>query len=427
MSANKSPNNSTNASKNPSVNTPASNNSKSPNQLPNNKIVAPSNNVKITKSTNSSSSNIAAANSTFQTAKEEAGVYEVVSENYLLLLGICSALIIIIIIYLFSQSYRVDRTISKMLVYQGFQRITSVDISNLGNRRLGDFHVASAYNAAHCGYQMYDYTSDKIVLAVLQSGVRYLEFNVFNNEFGDKAYPVVSMGYKVGEWKMMINDTPLETIFETISKNAFSITSGSEGVNNPDDPLFIGLNLNTNSNLNCLNLVAFLITKFFSRRLLPSAYSFQNNDNIGDITMTQLTGNTSNGGKVIFFASDGFQGTGLEELINYSWDNVDNNPKHSMQRILYSTIMDSKYDKQALIDYNRTGLTIIVPHEEKDFYNTNYDSTVAFELGCQFVSMEFQYVDNNMDSYITRFKSSSFVLKDENLRKGKTNKKKTKT
>jgi hypothetical protein len=304
MSTNKSLNNS-------SVNA-SSNNSKSPNQLPNNKIVAPSNNVKTTKSTNGSvSSNITTVNSAFQTAKDEAGVYEVVSENYLLLLGVSSALIIIIIIYLFSQSYRVERAISKMLVYQGFQRITSVDISNLGNRRFGDFHVASAYNAAHCGYQMYDYTSEKIVLAALQSGVRYLEFNVFNNEFGDKAYPVVSMGYKVGEWKMMINDTPLETIFETISKNAFSITSGYEGVNNPDDPLFIGLNLNTNSNLNCLNLVAFLITKFFSKRLLPSAYSFQNNDNIGDLTMSQLTGNNSNGGKVIFFASDGFQGTGL--------------------------------------------------------------------------------------------------------------------
>ena len=425
MSTNKSLNNS---SLNAPVPAPTfSNNSKSPNQIPNNKIVAPSNNVKTTKSTNTTvSSNITKVNSTFQTAKDEAVVYEVVSENYLLLLGISFALIIIIIIYLFSQSYRVERAISKMLVYQGFQRITSLDISNLGNGRLGDFHVASAYNAAHCGYQMYDYTSEKIVLAALQSGVRYLEFNVFNNEFGDKAYPVVSMGYKVGEWKMMINDTPLETIFETISKNAFSITSGSEGVNNPDDPLFIGLNLNTNSNLNCLNLVAFLITKFFSKRLLPSDYSFQNNDNIGDLTMSQLTGNNSNGGKIIFFASDGFQGTGLEELINYSWDKVDNNTNHSMQRLLYSTIMDPNYNKQALIDYNRTGLTIIVPHEENDFYNTNYDSTIAFELGCQFVAMEFQYVDSNMDSYITRFKSSSFVLKDENLRKGKSNNKKSK-
>ena len=31
-------------------------------------------------------------------------------------------------------------------------------------------------------------------------------------------------------------------------------------------------------------------------------------------------------GKVVFFSSDGFQGSGLEEIINYSWDNIDNNP-----------------------------------------------------------------------------------------------------
>jgi hypothetical protein len=45
---------------------------------------------------------------------------------------------------------------------------------------------------------MYDYTSENIVLSVLQSGARYLEFNIFNSEFGNKSYPVVSMGYKKG-------------------------------------------------------------------------------------------------------------------------------------------------------------------------------------------------------------------------------------
>ena len=45
------------------------------------------------------------------------------------------------------------------------------------------------------------------------------------------------------------------------SKNAFKIAQGTEGVNNPNDPLIIGLKLNTNSNLNCLNLIAYLIVK----------------------------------------------------------------------------------------------------------------------------------------------------------------------
>lgn len=400
-------------------------NSKLPNELPNSKIVAPTNNNKTIKSVNTNIANtkLSNNNTSFQTAKEESGVYEVVSENYILLLAFTSALIIMIIIFFFSQSFRVDRAISKMLVYQGFQTISSLDYTALGKNRLGDFYIASSYNAAHCGYQMYDYTSNRIVLAVLQSGARYIELNVFNSEFGDKAFPVVSMGYKQGEWKMMLSDTPLETIFDTIANNAFKISSGSEGVNNPDDPLFIGLNLNTNSNLNCLNLIAFLITKYFSKRLLGSEYSYQNNDSIADISLIKLAGNSNNGGSVVIFTSDGFQGSGLEEIVNYTWDNVNNNPKHSMQRLHYSTIMDPSYNSQQLIDYNRTGLTIIVPHLEGDFFNTNFNPTKAFELGCQFISMEFQYIDSNMDMYITRFKEKSFVLKQKDLRKGNTNRK----
>ena len=293
-----------------------------------------------------------------------------------------------------------------MLVYQGYQQLTSLNYDNIGINRLGDFYVASAYNAAHCGYQMYDYTSEKIVLAALQGGARYLEFNVFNSEFSDKAFPVVSMGYKSGEWKLMASDTPLETIFQTISKNAFSIYDGVNGVKNPDDPIFIGLNLNTNSNLSCLNLIAYLITQYFQDNLLDNQYSFQNSDHIADITATQMMG------KVVFFASDGFQGSGLEEMINYSWDNINNNPNHAMKRLYYADIMAETFDSNKLMNFNKTGLTIVVPHQEGNFFNGNYDTTKAFDLGCQFIAMEFQNIDSYMDSYITRFKRNSLVLKD---------------
>ena len=288
-----------------------------------------------------------------------------------------------------------------MVVYQGYQHLNSLNYDTIGTNRLGDFYVASAYNASHCGYQMYDYTSEQIVLAALQSGARYLEFNIFNSEFGDKAFPVVSMGYKVGEWKMMVNDTPLETIFQTIVNNAFTVYDGVNGVNNIDDPVFIGLNLNTNSNLSCLNLIAFLITQYFADRLLDNQYSFQNSDKIAELM-----------GKVIFFASDGFQGSGLEEIVNYSWDNINNSDTHNMQRLYYADIMTDTFDSNKLRKFNQKGLTIVVPHLEGDFFNENYDTTKAFDLGCQFIAMEFQNIDSNMDSYITRFKTNSLVLKD---------------
>jgi hypothetical protein len=416
------------------VNTPPPTNNKTANNKSNTK--EPSSKVNAPSITNTSKQALAIENNakmqaaqamqaksgeTLQSSTEAAGIYEVASENYILLLGITSALIIIIIIYFFSKTFRVGRTISRMEIYKQYQQLSSLDYSALGESRIGDYYISSAYNTAHSGYQMYDYTSEKVVLSVLQCGVRYLEFNLFNSEFGSNAYPVVSMGYKSGEWKMMITDTPLETIYEIIAKNAFKIYDGKEGVNNYDDPLFIGLNLNTNSNLDCLNLTAYLTTKYFGDRLLPNTYSFQNNDAIADIKMSQLIG------KVVLFASDGFQGSGLEEIVNYSWDNTNNNPNHALKRLHYSNITVSGFNKQELIDFNRKGFTIIVPHIEGDFLNTNYNPELAFNLGCQFVAMEFQYINSNMDYYITKFKQKSFIRKNVDLQAGKTNKKTTKT
>ena len=80
-------------------------------------------------------------------------------------------------------------------------------------------------------------------------------------------------------------------------------------------------------------------------------------------------------------------------------------------------------NKNELIEFNQKGLTIIVPHEEGDFFNTNYNPIVAFDLGCQFVAMEFQYIDINMDYYITKFKNASLVMKSDELRKNKKLKK----
>ena len=104
-------------------------------------------------------------------------------------------------------------------------------------------------------------------------------------------------------------------------------------------------------------------------------------------------------GKVIIFSSDGFQGSGLEEIVNYSWDNTTNNLNHALRRLHYTDITAPGFNKQDLINFNKTGFTIIIPHKEGDFLNTNYNPIPAFEMGCQFVAMEYQYIDNNMDYF----------------------------
>jgi hypothetical protein len=345
-------------------------------------------------------------------AKIMAGAYDIIAENYFLLVGLSFAIVILILIYFFSPSFRVQRCVDRMSLYQNYQTLTSMDYNLIGTTILCDYYVASAYNPCHCGYQMLDYTSEEVLLSCLQSGVRYIDLSIFNSEYGASAFPVVSMGYRVGEWKMMATDTPLETCFKLISENAFSVRSMTSGVNNYDDPLFIGLNLNTNSNIDCLNLIAALITKYFRDKMLDASYSYQNRNDLWNISMEKLIG------KVIFFSSDGFQGSGLEEIINYCWDNYDNNPNHTLQRIHYSTLTAKNFNGSKLIEYNKSGLTIVVPHKEGDILNGNFDTTVAIQCGCQFISMEYQYIDSNMDNYITRFKDKAFILKDDNLQHG---------
>lgn len=338
---------------------------------------------------------------------------EIVS-NYLLVVSISVALVILLIMYFLSKSFRVGRTIDTMKLYQGYQEIVSYPFEKQGSVRLGNCRIASSYNSCHSGYQMLDYTSDQVLLSVLRCGVRYVEFNVFNSEFGKKAIPVVSNGYRTGEWKMMFNDTPLETCFNMIAKNAFSVLESDGGVPNPEDPIIIGLNLNTNSNLDCLNQIAELILDYFQDNLLDTKYSYQSSNDIPNIKMQDLRQ------KVIIFASDGFQGSRLEEIVNYSWDNINKDPNHSLQRIYYKDIEEGKINPDELLQYNTRGMTIVIPHQEGDFLTRNYYPQLALDLGCQLICMNWQYIDSNIDTYVTLFKNKGIIAKPKELINGRS-------
>jgi len=170
--------------------------------------------------------------------------FEVLIENYILITGIFLAIVILLIIFFTSKTFRVGRRLDRMLIIEKFQEVKPFDYSRYGNVKLCDAKVNTSYNSAHSGYQMFDYTSEEMVRKKLQCGVRYFEFNIFNSQFGSKAIPVVTNGYKTGDWKLMLNDTPLEFCFDVLARNAFKVREGIHGSPNPEDPIFIALNLN---------------------------------------------------------------------------------------------------------------------------------------------------------------------------------------
>lgn len=324
---------------------------------------------------------------------------QLTSNTYILTLFLFLTCLGLVMFYFLSKQFRVSKTISYMKIYTNFQTLTSLNQKVLKDFKLSQFMVCSSFNSAHSGFQLMDYVSNDMIHANLRCGARFLEFTIFNSKYGEDAIPIVSNGYQVGEWKLMANDITFEEACNTIRDNAFVVTSDVGGVYNPKDPLFISLNLKNNYAIPVLNKIHKIITDNFVNRLLPSKYSYSKR-NIGNIPIIDLMG------KVIILSTDGYQGSKLEEYVNYTYG------KEDMKRINIKDI-DSENN---LLEFNKTKMSMVYPHDEGDFFTTNYDPDLAWRYGCQFVAMNFQKIDKNMDKYIEKFKNKSFVLKPPKLR-----------
>jgi hypothetical protein len=354
------------------------------------------------------------------------------SQYNMFFLTILFALIILILILMyFSQNFRVNRTLNIMDIYITFQNIQSLKINSLKNYRLCDFYVSSSYNSALSGTQYIDYATTDMIKKILQTGVRFIELQVFGNIYGADAEPIVSSGYAKGEWKLTLNTLYLEDVFKTIRDHAFRIYDGTDGCPNYLDPLFISLDLKTNYNYFVNNKIQKLFSKYLLDYLLDPTYNYQAK-NIALVPLKELMG------KLIIFSSDGYQGSTLEELVNYSWilpklkrihySELENqsiiqgaNGNTTLTNISQqnSTQIDSTkliIESSQLKQFNSNGLSIVYPHKEGDILTYNFDPEKSWNLGCQFVAMNFQKMDTNMDKYINKFRNKAFILKPQSLR-----------
>jgi hypothetical protein len=363
--------------------------------------------------------------------KNNSSVFDYSQYNTFFLTILFALIILMIVLMYFSQNFRVNRTLSNMDIYIKFQNIQSLKASELKEHKLCDFYVSSSYNSALSGTQYIDYATTDMVKKILQTGVRFLEFQVFGNIYGPDAEPVVSSGYAKGEWKLTLNTLYLEDVIKTISNNAFRIYDGTDGCPNHLDPLIISLDLKTNYNYFVTNKIQKLFSKYLTDYLLDPTYNYQAK-NVGLTPLKELMG------KVIIFSSDGFQGSTLEELVNYSWilpkikrihyyelenqsiqQSSNGNTELNNISQQNSTTLDSTkliVESSQLKQFNASALSIVYPHKEGDILTYNFDPEKSWNLGCQFVTMNFQTMDVNMDKYINKFRNKAFVLKPQSLR-----------
>ncbi len=321
------------------------------------------------------------------------------SNSYLISIALFTIFIAIITVYFLSETFRTNRALKNIKVYTDYLTLTSLDPKKLSNYKLGDFYISSSFNTACVGYQMFDYVSLEMISAKLKTGARFLHFQVFNSAYNAGSVPVISSGYRTGEWKLTPNQITFEDACQLIAYDAFTLNKNEGGVFNPNDPLIICLDLKTNNQLSTLNKMYKIIKKHWSKRLINPKYSFAKR-NVAEIPMIELMG------KIIIIASNGYQGSDLEEFVNMNYED----------RVVYTntdakTILTEIHTKKETPE-----LIMVFPHHEGDIQTVNYDPQICWDEGAHCVCMNFQTPDEYMDDYITKFRNSSFILKSPHLR-----------
>ena len=331
---------------------------------------------------------------------------EIVKNNSTIIITVVVIYLVIMTAYFLSKTYRVRNTYEKLNKYENYLMLTDKFLKekNRGELPLKEFMVASSYRGYMGKYQILEYCSIKLLKKTIQSGARFLYMDIFNDTLDEFASPIISSGIERGNWKLTFNTETFEDVCKTIKDTAFN----AGHVDNPDDPLFLAINLKVNKNAVCLNKIKKLLYKYFRRELLGPEFSYMRGD-LPNTPMKKLRR------KVVIFASGGAEGSTFEELINYSWDNDENNFRKISYRSLdkkLSSVDTIKLNPQDVREYNKTGFTLIVP-EENGFFTRNYDPTPYLKTGCQFICMNYQKVDNYMSKYVTSYRYSSFKKTDK--------------
>ena len=300
---------------------------------------------------------------------------------------------------------------------------TCIENKDFRDYILADFYVASSARSYLIGNQKYDYASLEMIMKVLQSGARYIELDIMSDSFTSEGKPIIAAGDKNGEWQHSLNSLPVSKCFSIIRKFGFKTKQG-KSINHP---LFIYINIISGYNKMILDQVAHIIKVELADVLLkPQKYNKKyNNQNIALEKICNLYN------KVVIFASQEYKNSKLEDIVINTDDHLKRMhfsevDEYSKNKVLdgsnyYATTLTTDEDaieanKDELIDYNKTNLTIVYPNQDYEVFSINYNPRESWMYGCQFVAMNYQLNDNNIDKYINKFKFSGLVLKPGGLR-----------
>lgn len=275
--------------------------------------------------------------------------------------------------------------------------INSSDTDCSGN--LFDYYIKTAYNACSGGSYKNDFVDIGNLKAVIKQGVRCLDFEVYSLDNKPVVATSTSDNYYIKE---TFNSVNFSIVMETINNYAFS--GGT--CPNPTDPLIIHLRIKSNNQEMYTNLAN--IFKSYDNIMLGKEYSFENSGrNLGNIPLLTFQN------KVILIV-DKINNAFLENKEFLEYVNLTSNSVF-MRAVNYYDVKNNP-DAQELTEYNKRGMTIVLP--DKGASPSNPSGFLCRAYGCQMIAMRYQLVDNFLMENALFFDrcSYAFCLKPINLR-----------
>jgi plasmid maintenance system killer protein len=327
-----------------------------------------------------------------------------ISDNFGLIVGSITITTLIVIYFGFIYD-RINLFLKRMEVYKNTPMSLSMKDPLIGEYRLADFYVTSAYKCYLPCTNWFDYASLESIKQCILYGARYLHMDIFPSSFDANATPVVCNGEEMGNWHFT-NSLDFDDVCLTIKEQAFS-----NNIKVSEDPLFVHLSFKCWGNTPVLDKTADILIKHFRGYLLSSRYSFNGENSNTNIALTPVS-ELFRKMIIICDANDN------NDIINSKMHELSNlNPNmRGNCRLLTNDDVKNIQDPDELTSYNKKQITIVHPNF-KSRTKQNYNFYTPYYLGCQFLAMNYTEPDQFMINYTNkRFNENSIVLKLPKLR-----------
>lgn len=332
--------------------------------------------------------------STIQNMDEEFQVYMIIAFTFIVLI-----IFIGYMIYL-SRLQKAECSYMNSLypsVNGNLRPISTSDPDCSGN--LFDYYIKTAYNACSGGSYKNDFVDICNLKAVIKQGVRCLDFEIYSVNDQPVVATSTTDNYHVKE---TFNSVNFGTVMETIRNYAFS--GGT--CPNPTDPVLIHLRFKSN-NQNMYSKIAEIFKSNTDIMLGPS-YSYESEGkNLGNTPLLSLQN------KVILIV-DRTNTAFLENKDLIEYVNLTSNSIFMREYDFYN--IKNNPDINELTDFNRRGMTIVVP--DNGYSPANPNGMICRASGCQMVAIRYQLVDNYLMENALFFDRAgyAFALKPIELR-----------